>query len=121
VLASAVACDRGKSILLDRKEAVMARLERRYPRLPDLFDLFEEPWPPLLPFTAGRAFRVEDCMQEGDYVLPAELPGLDPEKDVEVSVEGGMLTIHAETAGEAQGAASLRVPLRLVHPVRLAA
>ena len=78
----------------------MARLERRYPRLPDLFDLFEEPWAPLLPFTTGRAFRVEDYMQEGDYVRRAELPGLDPEKDVEVSVEGGTLTIHAERREE---------------------
>ena len=41
-------------------------------------------------------FRVEDYLQEGNYVLRAELPGLDPEKDVEVSVEGGTLTIQAE-------------------------
>ena len=64
--------------------------------MPDLFDMFDEPWAPLLPFTAGRPFRVEDYVQEGNYVFRAELPGLDPEKDVEVSVEGGTLTIHAE-------------------------
>ena len=39
---------------------------------------------------------MEDYVQEGNYVLRAELPGLDPEKDVEVSVEKGTLTIHAE-------------------------
>jgi HSP20 family protein len=74
----------------------MAQLERRHPRFPDLFDMFDEPWAPLLPFTTGRPFRVEDYVQDGDYVLRAELPGLDPEKDVEVSVEGRTLTIHAE-------------------------
>lgn len=76
----------------------MAKLERRHPRavFPDLSEWFEEPWAPLLPFTTGRAFRVENYVQEGKYVLRAELPGLDPEKDVEVSVEDGTLTIHAE-------------------------
>ena len=76
----------------------MAKLERKHPRVPfpDLSEWFEEPWAPLLPFTAARAFRVEDYAQEGNYVLRAELPGLDPEKDVEVSVEDGTLTIHAE-------------------------
>jgi HSP20 family molecular chaperone IbpA len=80
-----------------RKEAIMAHPERRRPRmLPDLSEWLDEPWAPLLPFTAGRAFRVEDYVQEGNYVLRAELPGLDPEKDVEVSVGKGTLTIHAE-------------------------
>jgi len=74
----------------------MAQLERRHPRFPDLFDMFDEPWAPLLPFTTGRPFRVEDYVQDGSYVLRAELPGLNPEKDVEVSVEGRTLTIHAE-------------------------
>lgn len=78
----------------------MAQLERRHPRFPDLFDMFDEPWAPLLPFTSGRPFRVEDYIQDGDYVLRAELPGLDPEKDVEVSVEGRTLTIHAERREE---------------------
>ena len=74
----------------------MAQLERRRPRFPDLFDLLDEPWAPLLPSSAGRPFRVEDYAEEGKYVLRAELPGLDPEQDVEVSVEGGTLKIHAE-------------------------
>lgn len=40
--------------------------------------------------------RVEDFMEEGSYVLRAEIPGIDPEKDVEVTVEHDMLTIHGE-------------------------
>jgi len=76
----------------------MAKLERRRPHVlfPDLSEWLEEPWAPLLPFSTGRAFRVEDYVREGKYVLRAELPGLDPEKDVEVSVEDGTLRIHAE-------------------------
>ena len=76
----------------------MAKLERRHTpaHLPDLFDWIGEPWTPVLPFTTGRTFRVEDYLQEGNYVLRAEVPGVDPDRDVEVTVEGKTLTIHAE-------------------------
>ena len=33
-------------------------------------------------------------------MIRAELPGLDPEKDIEVSVDGRSLTIHAERRQE---------------------
>ncbi|HEU4512098.1 MAG TPA: Hsp20/alpha crystallin family protein [Nocardioidaceae bacterium] len=44
--------------------------------------------------------RVEDYLEDGDYVLRAELPGIDPGKDVEVSVENDMLTITGERREE---------------------
>jgi len=44
--------------------------------------------------------RVEDFLEEGNYVLRAEIPGIDPEKDVEVTVEHDMLTIHGERREE---------------------
>lgn len=37
--------------------------------------------------------RVEDYIEDDTYVLRAELPGIDPEKDVEVNLEYGKLTI----------------------------
>ena len=40
--------------------------------------------------------RIEDYQEEGAYVLRAELPGIDPDKDVEVTVENGVLTISGE-------------------------
>ncbi len=40
--------------------------------------------------------RLEDEVQDGHYVLRAEMPGIDPEKDVDITVSNGMLTIKAE-------------------------
>lgn len=68
---------------------------RRETRLPDLFDLFEMPFTALRPFT-GQAMRVEDYVDDGTYVVRAEIPGIDPEKDIEISVTRGVLTIRAE-------------------------
>jgi HSP20 family molecular chaperone IbpA len=50
------------------------------------------------PFAGLRMapFRVEDFMTDGDYVIRAELPGVDPEKDLSVVVERGILDIRAE-------------------------
>lgn len=65
---------------------------------PDLLDWFERGMPTRWP--GGTAIRVEDFVEEGRYVLRAELPGLDPEKDVEVTVSEGTLTIRAERKEE---------------------
>ncbi len=35
-------------------------------------------------------------MQDGRYVLRAELPGIDPAKDIDITVRKGQLTIKAE-------------------------
>jgi HSP20 family molecular chaperone IbpA len=39
---------------------------------------------------------VETFTKEGKYVVRADLPGVDPEKDIEVKVDGDVLTIHGE-------------------------
>ena len=44
--------------------------------------------------------RVEDYIEDDSYVLRAELPGIDPEQDVEVTVEHDMLTISGERREE---------------------
>jgi HSP20 family molecular chaperone IbpA len=44
--------------------------------------------------------RVEDYVEDGDYVLKAEMPGVDPEKDVDVSIDGGIITIRGERKEE---------------------
>lgn len=76
---------------------------RRLPvpaRFPDVLDWLDAPWSALLPFRSGETFRVEDYKEDGKYVIRAELPGVDPVDDVEVSVNAGVLTIHAERREE---------------------
>lgn len=46
----------------------------------------------LLP--GGLGIRVEEVNREGSHVIRAELPGIDPDKDVEISVHDGMLHIQ---------------------------
>jgi HSP20 family protein len=40
--------------------------------------------------------RVEEFVDEKTLVIRAEMPGVDPEKDVEVSISDGVLHIRAE-------------------------
>ena len=40
--------------------------------------------------------RLEDEMEDGHYVVRAEIPGIDPAKDVDITVRDGRLTIKAE-------------------------
>ena len=63
---------------------------------PDLPDWPESPRTAVLAFSSAQTFRVEELVCDNQYVIRAELPGLDPAKDIEVSVDGRTLTIHAE-------------------------
>jgi len=75
----------------------MSTLTRRDYRGPfgDMVEWLESPWTLLRPL-AGHPIRVEDFTEDGSYVIRAEIPGIDPEKDVEVTVDKGILTIRAE-------------------------
>jgi HSP20 family molecular chaperone IbpA len=44
--------------------------------------------------------RMEDFVEDGVYVLRAEVPGIDPAKDVEVSITGDTLTVKGERREE---------------------
>ncbi|MBW0012866.1 MAG: Hsp20/alpha crystallin family protein [Mycobacterium sp.] len=44
----------------------------------------------------GQPIRLEDGMVDGRYEVRAELPGLDPAKDVDVTTRDGVLTIRAQ-------------------------
>ena len=69
---------------------------------PDLLDWMESPFTMLRPFTA-QPIRVEDYIEDGRYVVRAELPGIDPDKQVQVSVVKGVLIIRAERREEHEG------------------
>jgi predicted unusual protein kinase regulating ubiquinone biosynthesis (AarF/ABC1/UbiB family)/HSP20 family molecular chaperone IbpA len=70
---------------------------------PDLADWLESPWTGPPPFLPGQAFRLEESVRDDRYVIRAELPGLDPENDIEVTVDGRILTIRAERRQQDEG------------------
>jgi HSP20 family molecular chaperone IbpA len=92
-----------------KREDIMEKLSR--PQAPAVFralfpglvDWLESPWAGPPQFTAAQSFRVEEMARDNRYVIRAELPGLDPERDIEVTVEGRTLTIHAERRQEDSG------------------
>jgi HSP20 family molecular chaperone IbpA len=57
--------------------------------------LFED-WPARLERAGETAMRIEDFVEDGSYVLRAEIPGVDPAEDVEITVDEGVLTVRAE-------------------------
>ena len=70
---------------------------------PDLADWLESPWTGPPPFLTGQVFRLEEAIRDDRYVIQAELPGLDPENDIEVTVDGRILTIRAERRQQDDG------------------
>ncbi|WP_170286220.1 Hsp20/alpha crystallin family protein [Nocardioides rubriscoriae] len=44
--------------------------------------------------------RVEEFLEDGQHVVRADLPGIDPETDVEVVVDNGLLRIHGQRREE---------------------
>jgi HSP20 family protein len=77
------------------KLPVQHRPRSFFPELSDLFEGFPS-WANLRPTFGGHIIRVEDEMKDGNYVVRAEIPGVDPGKDVDITVRDGVLTIKAE-------------------------
>ncbi len=69
---------------------------------PGLFDWLE-PSHAVLPALAGQPIRTEDYIENGRFVVRAELPGIDPEREVQISVSMGIMTIHADRHDERNG------------------
>ena len=46
--------------------------------------------------------RVEDFVEDDVYVLRAEMPGIDPDKDVEITMSDHRLHLRAERRSETQ-------------------
>jgi len=67
-----------------------ALLPRLFSDMTDWFDLDPR----------GSLIRVEDIHADGEYRIRAELPGVDPEKDIQVTVSDGVLEIRAERREE---------------------
>lgn len=68
---------------------------------------FHDPWPrpadwfdTLLPADFGwrgemHTMRIEEAVEDGILRIRAELPGMDPDKDIDVTIRDGVLTIEA--------------------------
>ena len=82
----------------------MSTLLRRDPRtmIPDLVEWFEEPFVTLRPYLA-QPIKIEDFVEDDHYLIRAELAGIDPDKDVEVTMGPGYLTIRAERHDMTEG------------------
>jgi HSP20 family protein len=79
----------------------MATLARRDPfgfDWPEWFGRRFEDWLPEVRFeTLGKGgVRVEEFSEDGTLVVRAELPGIDPDTDVEITVHDGLLHIKGE-------------------------
>ena len=48
----------------------------------------------------GSHVRIEDFVEDDTYVMRAELPGVDPSRDVEIDVSEGSLTISGDRREE---------------------
>ncbi len=85
--------------------------------MPSLLDLRPDPiiqrlndwmenWDPLHRdglMRRDHLIRVEETMRDGTLEIRAEMPGIDPDDDVEIDLEDGLLTISAERSDERSG------------------
>jgi HSP20 family protein len=89
---------------------MLTKTERRHeiqPRGFDLIDRLFDEWPTVLrrpvmlfPERGVDSLRVEEFTEDGKFVVKAEIPGLDPKKDVEITLQEGILRIRAERREE---------------------
>jgi HSP20 family protein len=83
-----------------------------WPRLWDWFDTsdlsrwFEglRPW-----FREEDRLRIEQEVTDDTLVIRVEMPGIDPEKDVDITLDDGVLRIRAERTAEAKDEAEGRM------------
>ena len=68
---------------------------QRLSHLAEMFPGFPA-WGGFWPMPEAHLIRLEDEVEDGHYVIRAELPGLDSVKDVDITVRDGQLTIKAE-------------------------
>lgn len=61
-------------------------------------DLFKN-WSDLLD---GSGIRIEEFREDGDLVIRAEMPGIDPDNDVEITVSDHALHLRAERKTESK-------------------
>jgi len=71
-----------------------------WPAFPDLFGWVEAGFPAAHTAPGTHGIRIEERITDGTYELRAELPGIDPARDVEIAVTEGVLILRAERTEE---------------------
>ena len=66
-----------------------------FPEFSELFSAFPS-FSGLRPAFDTRLMRLEDEIKDGRYEVRAEIPGVDPAKDIDITLRNGQLTIKAE-------------------------
>lgn len=88
---------------LVKREAKHPESTRMFDRIDQMFEdwtrMLPARWPALGEFPSA-VIRVDEFHENGTLVIRAELPGIDPEKDVDLTVSDGMLHIEAERREE---------------------
>ncbi len=70
-------------------------------RPPTMWEWFGNSWPTALRmFEPERMMRLEELVKDDRYIVRTELPGIDPDKDVEITIEDGVLHVHGERREE---------------------
>ncbi|MEU7069891.1 Hsp20/alpha crystallin family protein [Streptomyces narbonensis] len=75
------------------------KVERRHSLFPDFNDWFNREFPGLpgwRPATAAHSIPIEVSRGDGVYVLRAELPGMDPDDGIGITVDDNLITVSAE-------------------------
>lgn len=68
----------------------------------DVFDWLESEFaglpvvPAFRPHSSAQTMRVEQFLEDGKYVLRVEAPGVDPDKDLQIAIDTGLLVIDLE-------------------------
>lgn len=86
------------------------RARREWPEWPEMFARWFSDWPrwPSVrsvmesALEGAEPMRIEEKVEGNELVIRAEMPGIDPDKDVDISVHEGVLDIRAERRQEAK-------------------
>lgn len=70
--------------------------------LPGRLDWFEDllPWGMYFRNPEWKSIKIEEFIKDKKFVVRAEMPGVDPDKDIEVSIADGYLMIKGERREE---------------------
>lgn len=91
--------------LLKRRHEAVEPAETIVDLFDRMFDDWMSTWPSRRPALLARLMpedliKVDEYRENGTLVVRAELPGIDPDNDVELTVADGMLHIEAERRDE---------------------